>query len=64
MLTDRVKTELFGAVDAPTGQINLNVEDGVVFLRGHLEDQGQIDELVELAGTIDGVVRVENLIAT
>ena len=62
MITDRVKTQLFGAVDTPTGQINLNVENGVVFLRGHLKDPEQIEELVVLASAVDGVVRVENLI--
>ena len=63
VITDRVKTQLFGAVDAPTGQINLNVENGVVFLRGHLEDPDQVEELAVLAGAVEGVVRVENLIS-
>ena len=62
VITDRVKTQLFGAVDAPTGQINLNVENGVVFLRGHLEDPDQVEELAVLAGAVEGVVGVENLI--
>ena len=62
VLTDRVKTQLFGAVDAPTGQINLTVENGVVFLRGHLDDPDQVEELAVLAGAVVGVVRVENLI--
>src|SRR5688500_8510646 len=64
VITDRVKTQLFGAVDAPTGQINLNVENGVVFLRGHLDDPDQAEELAVLAGAVEGVVGVKNLINT
>jgi hypothetical protein len=64
IITDRVKTQLFGAVDAPSGAINLNVENGVVFLRGHLEDADQVEELEVLAGAVEGVVGVENLINT
>ena len=63
VIADRVKTQLFGAVDTPTGRINLNVENGVVFLRGHLDDRGQAEELAVLAGAVEGVVRVENLIS-
>jgi osmotically-inducible protein OsmY len=62
IVTDRVKTELFGAVDVPSGQVNLNVEDGVVFLRGNVEDPEKIEELVGLAGAVEGVVRVVNLL--
>lgn len=62
IVTDRVKTELFGAVDVPTGQVNLNVEDGVVFLRGNVDDPEKIEELVGLAGAVEGVVRVVNLL--
>ena len=62
LIADRVRSEVLGRVEAPTGAVNLNVENGVVFIRGQLEDQGEIEELVTLAGAVEGVVRVENLI--
>jgi hypothetical protein len=64
VIADRVKSEVLGIAEAPKGEINLNVENGVVILRGHLADPEQIDELVTLAGAVEGVVGVENLIAS
>jgi hypothetical protein len=64
VITDRVKSELFAVADAPKGELNLNVENGVLFIRGHIEDRDQIDDLVTLAEGIEGVVRVENLISS
>jgi hyperosmotically inducible periplasmic protein len=63
VITDRVKSELFAVVDVPKGEINLNVENGVLYIRGHLDDAEQIDDLVTLAKGVEGVVRVENLIS-
>jgi hypothetical protein len=62
LLADKVSSEVLGRVSAPTGEINLNVENGVVFLRGHLDDPAQAEELVDAAGQVEGVLRVENLI--
>ena len=62
VLADKVSSAGLGRARAPTGDVNLNVENGVVFLRGHLEDPEQVGELVEAAGQVEGVVRVENLI--
>jgi hypothetical protein len=44
-LAHKVETELFRPADAPKGQVSVNVNDGVVELRGELPDQRQIDEL-------------------
>ena len=63
VITDRVKSELFAVVDAPKGELNLNVENGVLFIRGRLDDPEQIDDVVSLAAGVEGVVRVENLIS-
>ncbi len=63
LITDRVKTELFAVADAPKGELNLNVENGVLFIRGRLDDPEQIDDLVSLAEGVEGVVRVENLLS-
>ena len=62
-LADRVKSEIFQPADAPKESVNVNVERGVVYLRGEVE-QDQIRKLVEQAGAVDGVAGVENLLHT
>ena len=42
--------------------MNVNVEHGVVYLRGQLEDQSLIGELEQRVRTVNGVNRVENLL--
>jgi osmotically-inducible protein OsmY len=61
-LTDKVKSEIFRHADAPKGQVSVNTEHGVVFLRGELESQEQIRALADAAARVDGVERVENLL--
>lgn len=39
--------------------INVDVRDGTVFLRGHVANAGERDEAVRLAEEIDGVTRVD-----
>jgi osmotically-inducible protein OsmY len=63
-LAHKVETELFRPADAPKGQVSINVNDGVVELRGELADQKQIDELGETARKIGGVKDVRNLLHT
>ena len=63
-LARKVETELFRPADVPKGAISVNVNDGVVELRGELPDQGQIDELGDTARKIDGVKDVRNLLHT
>ena len=61
-LTNKVKTEIFRAEDAPKGDVNVNVENGVVYLRGEVEKRELIDDLVERAQAVQGVKDVENLL--
>ena len=63
-LAHKVETELFRPADAPKSQVSVNVNDGVVELRGELPDQQQIDELGESARKIGGVKDVRNLLRT
>jgi osmotically-inducible protein OsmY len=63
-LAERVKSEIFQPADAPKDAVNVNVEDGVVFLRGQVKRPEQIRKLVEDAGSVDGVRGVENLLHT
>jgi osmotically-inducible protein OsmY len=63
-LARKVETEIFRPADAPKGQVNVSVESGIVSLRGQVDDDDQIDELVGKASTIPGVKAVENLLHT
>jgi osmotically-inducible protein OsmY len=63
-LARKVETELFRPADVPKGAISVNVNDGVVELRGELPDQAQIDELANTARKIGGVKDVRNLLNT
>jgi osmotically-inducible protein OsmY len=63
-LAHKVETELFRPADVPKGSISVNVNNGVVELRGELPDQKQIDELGDSARKIAGVKDVRNLLHT
>jgi osmotically-inducible protein OsmY len=63
-LAERVKSEIFQPADAPKDSVNINVEDGVVYLRGEVKRPEQIRKLVKEAGAVDGVRSVENLLHT
>jgi len=63
-LARKVETELFRPDDVPKGAISVNVNDGVVELRGELPDQAQIDQLGDTARKIAGVKDVNNLLHT
>ena len=61
-LADKVKSEIFRGAGVPKGQINVNVEGGVVYLRGELEQPDLIDDLGAQARKVQGVLAVENLL--
>jgi osmotically-inducible protein OsmY len=61
-LARKVESEIFRDADVPKGQINVNVEDGVVYLRGELEQPDLIDDLGAQARKVQGVRAVENLL--
>ena len=61
-LARKVESEIFRGADVPKGQINVNVEDGVVYLRGELEQHDLIEDLGVQARKVQGVLGVENLL--
>jgi len=63
-LQAKVESELFRDPDVPKGQVSVNVESGVVFLRGEIEDRATIERLRDAAARVDGVRGVENLLHT
>ena len=61
-LARKVETEIFRDADVPKGQINVNAEGGVVYLRGEVEQPDMIEELESKARDVQGVREVENLL--
>jgi len=61
-LARKVETEIFRDADAPKGQVDVNVQDGVVQLRGEVPDQDMVDDLVEKTRRVQGVRDVESLL--
>ena len=61
-LARKVESEIFRGPDVPKGQINVNVEDGVVYQRGELDQPNLIEDLGAQARKVKGVRAVENLL--
>jgi osmotically-inducible protein OsmY len=61
-LKSKVETELFRPADVPKGQIDVNAQNGVVQLRGEVDSEVLLGELVERARKIQGVKEVESLL--
>ena len=63
-LAQKVKSEIFRDDSLPKGDINVNSEFGVVFLRGQVESDDQIAKLETATREVDGVKDVRNLLHT
>ena len=63
-LARKVETEIFRAPDAPKGRVSVNAENGVVFLRGEIDDPQWITRLGDDAARVSGVAAVRNLLHT
>lgn len=61
-IADRIRMRVQTRPDLETGDLVVEVLQGVAFLRGDLKDRAQIDEVVDLTGTVPGVQEVQNLI--
>lgn len=61
-LARKVETEVFRAAEVPKGSINVNAEDGAVYLRGEVKHPEMVTELEEAARKIKGVREVHNLL--
>jgi osmotically-inducible protein OsmY len=60
-LAHKVESEIFRAHDAPKGKVDVNAENGVVFLRGEVEPEW-IERLEHAAGHVNGVKAVRSLL--
>lgn len=63
-LVDRVRSEVFGRRRFGRFSVNIDAVEGVVTLRGQLDDQDAIRDLEAAVGKVAGVRRVENLLHT
>lgn len=60
-LARKVESVIFRPEDAPKGRVSVNAEGSVVYLRGEVETQEQIDALMHGAQNVEGVEEVRNL---
>jgi osmotically-inducible protein OsmY len=63
-LVDKVESIVFRDRDVPKGEININAENGIVFLRGQVERPELVEELETRVRKVRGVRGVENLLHT
>ncbi len=61
-IRDRVETELFRRAWVPKGNLNIDVVDGVVELRGQLKHQADIDTLIKDARAVQHVKDVRSFL--
>ena len=61
-LKNKVQTEIFRDADAPKGSVDVNVANGIVELRGQVDDRAQIEALEMKARMVTGVRDVRNLL--
>jgi hypothetical protein len=61
-LAQKIESIAFRKAGVPTGPVSVNADNGVIFLRGRLESEGQIEELVRAIHAIEGVKGVKNLL--
>jgi hypothetical protein len=60
-LARKVESEIFRGAEAPKGQVDVNAENGVIFLRGEVE-RPWIERLASEAEQVGGVKAVRNLL--
>jgi osmotically-inducible protein OsmY len=63
-LAAKIESEVFRGPDAPKGQVSVNVEDGIAYLRGQVDDTSVIDRLREATARVEGVRGVDSLLHT
>jgi BON domain len=63
-LAQKVESIAFRKAGVPKGRVSVNSDNAVIYLRGQLESDGQIEELVRAIHAIEGVNGVKNLLHT
>jgi osmotically-inducible protein OsmY len=63
-LAQKVESIAFRKAGVPTGRVSVNADNAVIYLRGQLDSDAQIEELVRAIRAIEGVNGVKNLLHT
>jgi osmotically-inducible protein OsmY len=63
-LAQKVESIAFRRAGVPKGQVSVNADNAIIYLRGQLASDGQIEELVRATEAIEGVNGVKNLLHT
>jgi hypothetical protein len=63
-LAQKVESIAFRKAGVPKGQVSVNADNAVIYLRGQLGSDDQIEELVRATQGIEGVNGVTNLLHT
>ena len=61
-LKAKVESEIFRDPEVPKGKIDVNAENGVVYLRGEADGRELIETLENQVRNVEGVQEVENLL--
>jgi osmotically-inducible protein OsmY len=61
-LAAKIQSEVFRAADSPKDAVDVNVENGVTYLRGELPSHEAIEGLVDQVRAVDGVGPVQSLL--
>jgi osmotically-inducible protein OsmY len=63
-LQAKIESEVFREADLPKDRVSVNVENGIAWLRGEVEDRQTISRIYQATARVDGVRGVENLLHT
>jgi hypothetical protein len=61
-LARKVESIAFREAGVSKAHVSVNAEKGVVYLRGRVESDREIEDLLRAAAAVEGVARVENLL--
>jgi osmotically-inducible protein OsmY len=61
-LARKVESEIFRDADAPKGDVSVDVQAGVAYLRGTVSDVSWIERFGEAARQVEGITGVKNLL--
>jgi osmotically-inducible protein OsmY len=61
-LKAKIESEVFRGGDLPKDRVSVNVEDGVAWLRGEVDDRPTISRIYQATARVEGVRGVENLL--
>jgi osmotically-inducible protein OsmY len=61
-LKAKIESEVFRDESLPKDRVSVNVEDGVAWLRGEVDDRPTISRIYQATARIEGVRGVENLL--